>query len=725
MLKTRSLAPLAIAVAYWAAAALSLILTERADGIATMWPSSGILFAGLAVLPRRAAWRVVPLCALASLIANLSAGNSAGLSLTYTAANMIEGLVAAGLLRRWCGRRPSFISLRDVSRFCAAAGVASGVSAMIATLAGGGGAMFALSWFTTVFLGMLIVAPIVLIAAALADPAAHQEVAASSPAETAALLATVATVTVAVFAQSDYPVLFVPFVAMLAATYRLGPFGAAAGVLIVACVSSVAVVLGRGPIVPLAMTETETAFFLQFYYVALFATALPLAALLTARKRLSARCADSERMHRLLAESSTDIIIRFSPDGVPLYVSPAVTAVLGFAPDELVGRHAAANVHRDDLGRVRRAWTRVETGAREVCVYRQRRRDGDYAWLEAACRLVETPEGREIVASVRDVTERRTAELAAEQALCKMREANRLLIMAERAAGVGHWRIDFNGRSLFWSPEVFRIHGVEGFTPPRLADALGFYHPDDRGRVNVIVARSLETAKGFEFEARIVRPDGEVRHIVSRGQPELGYDGEPAGLFGTFHDVTRQVKVERELEAARRLAEEAAAHAMHMADTDMLTGVASRRKAMTALDDMIARARLSGDPLALAIFDIDHFKSVNDLHGHPTGDAVLVRVGRAAKQAVRPTDLVGRLGGEEFVVLLPGANAAQAVMVAEQLRLAIAASASGVESGPPVTASLGVATFTGQGDAAWLLGEADRALYHAKASGRNAARLAA
>lgn len=725
MLGLRSLAPLATAVAYGAAAAVALALTKEADGITTMWPSSGILFGAIAVVPRRSTWKVVSLTAAASMIANLTAGYAVAISLAYTVVNMIEGLIAAGLLRRWCVQRPSFINPRDVFRFCAAAAVASLFSAGLAWTVSGEGWLFALSWLTTVFLGMLIVAPMILIAAALVDPVGRDEVRMGSDRQATALLLMVAIVSTAVFSQGNYPVLFVPFVAMLAATYWLGPFGAAAGVLIVACVSSVAAALGRGPLAPLGMTETETAFFLQFYYVALFATALPLAALLTARKRLSACYEDSERMHRLLADSSTDIIIRCSLDGVPVYVSPAVSVVLGFVPKDLVGRQASGDIHPEDLRDVRRAWARVAAGASEVCVYRQRKRDGEYAWLEAACRLVETPKGAEIVGSLRDVTKRRIAEIAAGQAQRKLQEANRLLVMAERAAGVGHWRIDFTGESIFWSPEVFRIHGVGGFTPPGLADAVAFYHPEDRDRVDAIVQRSLQTAKGFEFEARIVRVDGEVRHVISRGQPEFGYDGEPVGLFGTLHDVTQQVKVERELEAARRSAEEAAARAMHMADTDALTGVASRRKTMAALDDMIALARASGEPLALAIFDIDHFKSVNDRHGHAAGDAVLVRVARAAREAVRPTDLVGRLGGEEFVVLLPGANAEQAAAISEQLRGAIAASADGVESGPPVTASLGVATLEVERDAAALLGEADRALYRAKAAGRNAVRLAA
>jgi diguanylate cyclase (GGDEF)-like protein/PAS domain S-box-containing protein len=716
--------PLLVATAYGAAALLSLVVTRNTSGVATMWPSSGILLAGLAASRPAAAGRLLVLVAIASMAANLTAGTPPGLSVHFTIANLVEGWVAVTLLRRWCAHRPSFISARDVTGFCGAVGVASLVSTAIAGLGGAGGAAFALSWFTTVALGMLVVAPLLLILAALLDPDTAEGLPSHGRREYALLLALVAAATFAVFGQNVYPTLFVPLMAVLLASYRLGPFGAAAGVLTVALVSSWMTAFGLGPVARLP--TTEAALFLQFYFLALFATALPLAAVLTARTRLAARCAKSERRYRLLADSSNDMIVLLSARGVVQYVSPAIERLLGYQPADLVGQTLIDLIHADDRAVTLRAGERVYAGGQETIVYRQRRRDGTDAWLEAVSRMVEMPDGRrQVVASIRDISKRRAAELTAAESQRKMQDANRLLMMAERAAGVGHWRVDFSGETLFWSPEVFRIHGVEGFAAPLLGAALDFYHPDDRPRVGKVVEESLATAKAFEFEARIVRVDGTVGHVVSRGQPEIGYDGEPIGLFGTVQDVTRQVLVERELKAARQVAEAAAARAMHMADTDALTGVASRRKAMTALDDMIVQAEASGEPLALAIFDVDHFKAVNDRHGHQTGDTVLIRVARAAREAVRPTDLVGRLGGEEFVVLLPGVAAIQAMGIADQIRRAIADSASEADAGPAVTASLGIATFAPGGSAAILLAEADRALYRAKAAGRNATRLAA
>lgn len=719
-------APIGFAVAYGVAAAISLWLTRGGDGIAAMWPASGILLAGLLWLPAGGRRWCLAWTGVASLVANLHAGNDAWASLVFTVANIAEGAVGAWIVGATGTRRPSFIDPRDVGRFALAACVAAATSSAVAWLgAPAESTLFAISWFTTVLLGMLIVAPAALIGIGLVERDGSVPMPDVSLREGAALIVGLTAVTSATFSQ-PLPLLFLPLVALLGITYRLGPLGAALGVLVVAMAGSVLTGFGLGPIAQAEGPTVGGVFLFQFFLLVGFGAALPLAALLAAQRRLATQCAASERMHRLLADTSSDIIVRLKPSGAPLYVSSAVERVLGFPPAAFAGSPGFA-IHPEDRPAVEAVWAELlATGAEQRFVFRQRRYDGGYAWLEAACRLVRNEAGqREIVASVRDVTERRAAEAAAERAARRTTEANRLLGLAERVAQVGHWRLDMGSRAVVWSPELFRIHGFEGDTPPAYEDALAFYHPDDRERIAGVVEAALAAAAPFEAEARLVRTDGGERHVVVRGQPEFDADGAPVALFGVLLDVTRQVLAERELDRALRAAEEAAARAIRMADTDALTGVASRRKAMAELDDALAEAEATGAPLALAIFDIDHFKAVNDRFGHAAGDAVLRRVARAARQAVRPTDLVGRLGGEEFVVLLPGMGEARALELAETLRRAIAASADGIEAGPPVTASIGVALKVPGGSAASLLGEADRALYRAKAAGRNAARLAA
>ncbi len=162
---------------------------------------------------------------------------------------------------------------------------------------------------------------------------------------------------------------------------------------------------------------------------------------------------------------------------------------------------------------------------------------------------------------------------------------------------------------------------------------------------------------------------------------------------------------------------------VRLATTDPLTGLANRRAATEALGRELARrarARARGTT-ALCLLDVDHFKSVNDLHGHEVGDAVLTHLGAVLRRACRASDLPARIGGEELSVLLPDTDLAGAVELAERLRTALAQ-----DPGPlPVTVSVGVAAAPETAeDPAGLLRAADRALYRAKRGGRDQVRSA-
>lgn len=154
--------------------------------------------------------------------------------------------------------------------------------------------------------------------------------------------------------------------------------------------------------------------------------------------------------------------------------------------------------------------------------------------------------------------------------------------------------------------------------------------------------------------------------------------------------------------------------------TDALTGLYNRRFMEELGVREIARARRTGSPLTAAFIDADHFKSINDNFGHAAGDAVLRGLGPAIAKALRGTDLLGRYGGEELVLLLPGTGLAQAAPVLERLRQEIAAMDVPDLRGAHVTASIGAAELTG-GDGGFtdLLARADAAVYRAKAAGRN------
>lgn len=152
--------------------------------------------------------------------------------------------------------------------------------------------------------------------------------------------------------------------------------------------------------------------------------------------------------------------------------------------------------------------------------------------------------------------------------------------------------------------------------------------------------------------------------------------------------------------------------------TDQLTGVGNRRRLEQELALEVERAERTGEPLAAFMADIDHFKQVNDEYGHQVGDIVLVALGQLLREQTRATDTAARFGGEEFVVLLPHTDLAQAVAIAERTREALAQLR--IEPIPrPITASFGVSVRAPGEEAEGLIRRIDAALYTAKNAGRN------
>ncbi len=159
-----------------------------------------------------------------------------------------------------------------------------------------------------------------------------------------------------------------------------------------------------------------------------------------------------------------------------------------------------------------------------------------------------------------------------------------------------------------------------------------------------------------------------------------------------------------------------------LATTDPLTSLPNRRHLIDAAEREFTEAQRHGDDLAVIFIDVDHFKSINDVHGHAVGDAVLIWLGERLRSSSRESDLVGRFGGDEFVVIVGGLDEGAVLSIATRLERSVAAASRPVEHGPEgITLSLGVATSRGCSDLDDLLARADAALYRAKRSGRSRA----
>lgn len=222
--------------------------------------------------------------------------------------------------------------------------------------------------------------------------------------------------------------------------------------------------------------------------------------------------------------------------------------------------------------------------------------------------------------------------------------------------------------------------------------------------------------------------DGTQR-LLSVSCSAVGVENESRGVLITLDDVTALENRNKELSSAlaelQRSKEAISIKNQELellATTDPLTGIANRRTLMQTLEQDVKRTIGTGAPLSCIMCDIDHFKRINDTHGHAAGDNVIVAVANVLKAACAQGDTVGRYGGEEFLVLLPGKTQHEAAELGEKIRVGVIALAAGKRIGEvnSLSSSFGVAELGhGTNDGAALVDSADQALYSAKETGRN------
>ncbi|WP_373181898.1 diguanylate cyclase [Halomonas campaniensis] len=253
---------------------------------------------------------------------------------------------------------------------------------------------------------------------------------------------------------------------------------------------------------------------------------------------------------------------------------------------------------------------------------------------------------------------------------------------------------------------------ADEITLPQPVDAwLERMHPDDRARFDAALTAHLEQRMpNVQCEVRMCHRQGHwVWVMVSGHVASRTPDGSPQRLVGVQQDISERRAMAERLEA--------------LAMTDTLTGLPNRRHFMQVMDYQYGRVKRHLELLVCVLMlDIDHFKCVNDTYGHAAGDAVLQAFAKAIGMQLRETDIAGRLGGEEFAVVLPDTDAAGGCHVAEKLRQAVEAMRVTLEDGTVVqiTTSLGL-TLMHAGDTRpdGALARADSALYRAKREGRN------
>lgn len=268
-----------------------------------------------------------------------------------------------------------------------------------------------------------------------------------------------------------------------------------------------------------------------------------------------------------------------------------------------------------------------------------------------------------------------------------------------------YYRTNAQGVVQHVGPGVRRVlgyepHEIEG----RTAES---YYPHSTDR-DAFKAAILAHGEVSDFPGQMVRRDGQVIDISISSHALYDHAGNFAGVEGIYRDVTQRKNLERELH--------------RLATTDMLTGIANRRAFLETAESAYAHSCRSGEPLTLLMLDLDHFKTINDRFGHLEGDRALVAFAQAVKSQLRASDAVGRLGGEEFGVLLPLTTLAEGLEAAHRILQSVRALLLSDDTGQAyrITTSLGVGAFR-QSDRSLrdMLDRTDQALYLAKRRGRD------
>lgn len=384
-----------------------------------------------------------------------------------------------------------------------------------------------------------------------------------------------------------------------------------------------------------------------------------------------------------------------------LSVDRAFTAILGWSAAEMVGRRSLEFVHPDDQEAAIDHWMLMldEPGLPTRVRLRHRHRDGSWVWLEVTnSNHLSDPEQGDVAAEMIDVSD----EMAALDAL---RAREQLLSQLTDAVPVGLFHTDLDGSLLVANLRLQTITGVSGAVTIEDQFA-GVAGPRRRALLEAVTGAREGNARETDFD--LEHEDGSVGHYTMSVRPVIDDNGRACGVIGCVEDRTEMVRTNRALE--------------HRAARDPLTGCLNRESVLRTLQRFLDHPSGMSAPAsgtAVIFVDLDGFKSINDRHGHSAGDDILVELAMRIRAATRSGDLLGRMGGDEFVVICPDVGDPDTA-----LQLARALDERAFRHWRPqrarhgLRASMGVAWADGRPTTAQeMLRLADEAMYRSKRAG--------
>jgi diguanylate cyclase (GGDEF)-like protein/PAS domain S-box-containing protein len=393
--------------------------------------------------------------------------------------------------------------------------------------------------------------------------------------------------------------------------------------------------------------------------------------------------------------------------GIVTKIDPAITEILGWSSEEMVGRRSLEFIHPEDHALAVDNWMQmlaIQGPGRRVRL-RHQRSDESWVWFEVTNHnLLNDPDDRCVVSEMVDISE----EMAAHEEL-KARE--QLLDGLAEAIPVGLFQVDVHGRIVYTNDRLHEILGVD--RTDSMAEQLASLDEDNRSALEVALGEVLGGGPHADIEVELhLQGSGELRFCNVSLRPLSRENGTINGAIACVADITDSARMREELK--RR------------ATFDDLTGCYNRASIMNVLEENIASGQRHAER-AVVFIDLDLFKAINDERGHAAGDELLVVVAERLQSAVRDGDTVGRIGGDEFLAVCPDIGGPeQAMKLAERLARA-QREAVRVASGASIVVqtSIGVAWSSGEGaDADAIVAKADSAMYESKREGAGQPKLA-
>ena len=298
------------------------------------------------------------------------------------------------------------------------------------------------------------------------------------------------------------------------------------------------------------------------------------------------------------------------------------------------------------------------------------------------------------------IVEKRTAELQKE--IAERMRSEELLRLAVDAAGQGTWDWNILTDEMLWSERCKILYGIRPDAEVTREKFLEAIHPDDRDQIVQAGKRALEQKTDYDVEMRVLWPDGATHWIAAKGRYFYDEDGRAVRMSGMAWDITLRKHYEEEIRT--------------LSNTDELTGLYNRRGFLTLAEQELKRAERTKKGMLFIYADLDGMKTINDTFGHQRGDEALVEAAGLLREVFRESDIIARIGGDEFALLVAETPTAYANLVKTRLQRRISARNASANRPYTLSLSMGVAHYDPHRPVPLnkLISRADSAMYAGK-----------